>query len=159
MLNLTPFAATRQAALATLAGNAAQALKSAHQLAALNLQATRATLAEWAAVTQGSLSAKGPAEFGTLQISALQAAPQKALAYGLQVKEILGSATLGQQGAIDAQLADVQAKFLEAVHVKTVQRWIREGILPATRKPGGRLWKVPKNYQAQIAEQSTSAAT
>ena len=98
---------------ANLSAAAAQGLQGAQQFAALNLQVTKAVMEELAAVMQAAMSARSPAEFGKLQTAAWQAAPQKALAYGRQVKEIFAAATVGQQSAIQAQIADVQAKFLE----------------------------------------------
>ena len=116
MLKLTtPFANADEASINSLFGVAGQALQGAEQLIALNLQATKTMLAESAELFRATLSEKNPAELGKLQIAALQAAPEKALAYGRQVKEIFAAATVGQQNAFQAQLADMQAKFLEAV--------------------------------------------
>jgi phasin family protein len=115
MSKLTPFVDASQASFANLSGAATQSLQGAQQLAALNLQVTKTVLEEMTAATQAALSARSPAELGKLQAAALQAAPQKALAYSRQVKEIFAAATVGQQSAIQARLADVQAKFLEGV--------------------------------------------
>jgi phasin family protein len=115
MFKLTPYADAGKSSIDNLSGVAAQGLQGAQQLVALNLQATKAVLEDLAAATQAALSVRTPAELGKLQAAALQAAPQKALAYGRQVKEIFAAATVGQQSAMHAQLADAQAKFLEAV--------------------------------------------
>ena len=115
MLKLTPFAHADEASINSLFGVASQALRGAEQLIALNLQATKTMVAEFAEIIRATLSEKSPAELGKLQIAALQAAPEKALAYGRQVKDIFAAATAGQRAAVEAQVADVQAKFLEAV--------------------------------------------
>ena len=94
---------------------AAPALQGAQQLAALNMKATQAALAEFAELARAIVAAKSPAEVGQLQVAALQAAPRKALAYAGHVKEILAAATAEQRAAAEAQVAGVQAKFLEAV--------------------------------------------
>ena len=115
MLKLIPFAKADEASINSLLGVAGQALQGVEQLVALNLQATKTALAEFGELARATLSEKNPAELGKLQIAALQAAPEKALAYGRQVKEIFAAATAGQRTAVEAQLGDVQAKFLEAV--------------------------------------------
>ena len=116
MLNFNLFANAKQADLDNLLGLAGQALDGVEQLCALNLQALKASTAELAQSTEAVLSAKSPAELVQLQTAALQAAPEKALAYIRHAKEIFDGATAGQRTAIDAQVADVQAKFLDAVN-------------------------------------------
>jgi len=115
MLKITPFVDASKASVDSLSGMSAQALQGAEQLSALNLQVTKTMLAEATAFSQAVLSAKSPAELGKVQTAALQAAPQKALAYGLQVKDIFAAATLSQNSAVEAQVADLQAKFLEGI--------------------------------------------
>jgi phasin family protein len=115
MLNFNPFANVKQADLDNLLGLAGQALDGVEQLCALNLQAIKASTAELAQSTQAALSAKSPAELVQLQTAALQAAPEKMLAYARHTKEIFDAATSAQRAAIAAQAADVQAKFLDAV--------------------------------------------
>lgn len=113
-MNTTQFAASSKASVDTLFGLAGQALQGAEQLSALNLQVIKTSLAEFAEGTHAALSAKSPAELVSLQTAALQAAPQKALAYGRQVKEIFTAATAGQRAAVEAKVAEAQAKFLDA---------------------------------------------
>jgi excisionase family DNA binding protein len=40
---------------------------------------------------------------------------------------------------------------LEGAHVQTVRKWIKDGLLPAYRAPGGRAIRVPKDYAERIA--------
>jgi len=110
-----PFAEARQASVDTLLGLAGEAFAGVEQLAALNLQAIKTTLAELEQDTQAAFAAKSPADLLKLQSAALHAAPRKAIAYGRQVQEILAAATAAKRKAAETQVADMQAKFLEAV--------------------------------------------
>jgi len=116
MLKIDTFADANKASVDTLFGLSSQALQVVEQLAALNLQAIKTSTAEFAQLAQASLSAKSPADLLEVQTAALQAAPQKALGYASRVKEILAATAAGQRLALQAQVADVQAKFLEAVN-------------------------------------------
>jgi len=116
MLKINEFAAANKASVETLFTLAGQVLQGVEQLAALNLQVSKTSLAELADTTQAALAAKNPAALGTLGTAALQAVPQKALAYTRQVKEIFTAATAGQRTAVEAQVADARAKFLEAIN-------------------------------------------
>jgi phasin family protein len=117
MMMSNPFAAAdNQAGVDSLFGLVHQASEGLEQLCALNLQAIKASTAELSQFTQAALSAKNPADLMQLQTSALQAAPEKALAYVRHAKEIFDAATAGQRNAVDTQVADVQAKFLDAVN-------------------------------------------
>jgi phasin family protein len=115
MLNTNQFADAGKASLETLSGLNSQALDGVEKLVALNLQAARASLAEITEGAKAVLSAQGPEELAKLQAAALQAAPEKALAYGRQVKELLDAATAEQRAAAQAKAAELQAKFLESV--------------------------------------------
>lgn len=115
-MNLEQFAATNKASIDTLFGMSGQALEGVEKLSALNLQTIKTLLAETQEGSLVALSAKSPEEMMKLQTAALQAAPQKALAYGRQVQEIFTTATAGQRAAFEAQVAGVQAKFLDTVN-------------------------------------------
>lgn len=116
MINTTQFADANKSSVDTLFGLAGQALEGVEQLAALNLQAIKTLLAESLEGTLVALSAKSPEQLLKLQTATLQAAPQKALAYGRQVQEIFTAMTAAQRAAAEAQVADAQAKFLEGVN-------------------------------------------
>ena len=116
MLKINTFADANKASVDTLFGMSSQALQVAEQLAALNLQAIKTSTAEFAQLIQAALSAKSPTDLVDMQTAALQAAPQKALGYATQVKEIFAATAAGLRSAVEAQVADVQAKFLEAVN-------------------------------------------
>jgi phasin family protein len=110
------FVEATKASAGTLFGWASEAFEGVEQLAALNLQAVKTTLAEIEQGTEAALAAKSPAELLKLQSAALQAAPRKAADYGRQVKEIFAAATAAQRKAVETRAAEVQAKFLEAVN-------------------------------------------
>jgi phasin family protein len=110
------FTAAGKASVDTLFDLSGQAFHGAEQLARLNLQTIKTLLAESQETGQSALSAKSPAELIELQSAALQAAPQKALAYGRQVQEILATLNAAQCAAFEAQIADAQAKFLDTVN-------------------------------------------
>jgi|KBSMisStandDraft_5_1062788.scaffolds.fasta_scaffold1051053_1 phasin family protein len=114
-----PAAEITKASVDTLIGLAGQAFAGVEQLAALNLQAVKTTLAEVEQDTQATLTAltaKSPADLLKLQAAALQAAPAKQAAYGRQVQQIFAAATAAQRTAVQAWVADAQAKFLEAIN-------------------------------------------
>jgi len=116
MTNLDQFATAKTASVDALFGLAGQAFEGVEKLTALNLQAIKTSLAESAEATQSALSAKTPQDLFTLQSTLTKSGPEKAIAYGRQVKEILTDATAQQRAQFEAQFSDVQAKFLEAVN-------------------------------------------
>lgn len=116
MTDFTQFAASNKAAAESLFSAAGQAFEGVEKLSALNLQVAKTTLAEAFEGAQAALSAKNPADLFKLQAAAVQAAPEKLLSYGRHLKDIFGAATEVQRSAAEAQVADVQAKFLAAVN-------------------------------------------
>ena len=110
------FVEAHKASVGALFALASEAFAGVEQLAALNLQAIKTALVELERGTEAALAAKSPADLLKLQSAALQVAPQKAADYGRQVKEILAAATAAQRKAVETRVAEVQAKFLEAVN-------------------------------------------
>jgi phasin family protein len=117
MMKFDQFAAANKASVDTLFGLSTQAFDGVEQLTALNLQTVKTVLAEAQEGSQVALLAKSPADLLKLQTEALQAAPQKAAAYGRQVQAIFAPIAAAQRATFDAQNADMQAKFLDAVNV------------------------------------------
>ena len=115
-MNLDQFAAANKASVETLFGLGGQAFESMEQLIALNMQTIKTVLAEAHETSETALSSKNPADMLKAQTAALQAAPQKAIAYGKQVQAIFAPIMAAQRATFDAQIADVQAKFLEAAN-------------------------------------------
>jgi phasin family protein len=117
MMKFDQFAAAARPSVDTLFRLSAQAFESAEQLTALNLQTIKTLLAESQETSQAALLlAKNPAAVLELQAKTLQAVPQKAMAYGRQVQAIFAPIAAAQRATFDAQIADVQAKFLDAVN-------------------------------------------
>jgi phasin family protein len=117
MMKFDQFAAATRPSVDTLFRLSAQAFESAEQLTALNLQTIKTLLAESQETSQAALLlAKNPADLLKLQAKTLQAAPQKAIAYGRQVQAIFAPIAAAQRATFDGQIADVQANFLDAVN-------------------------------------------
>jgi hypothetical protein len=74
------FVEAHKASVGALFALASEAFAGVEQLAALNLQSIKTTLAEFERGMQAALAAKSPADLLKLQSAALQAAPQKAAA-------------------------------------------------------------------------------
>lgn len=113
---MTQYLDAQKAAADSLLALSNKAFQGVEQLTALNLQTCKTLLSESAALSQAALSAKTPEEFFKLNVAAVQATPEKLAAYGRQVKDIVTAATAEQRAAAEAKLADVQAKFLDAVN-------------------------------------------
>lgn len=107
--------AAQKAAFAQAQSFSAAAVAGLEKLSALNLEVARAVLEQYATFVQSALSAKTVGDLAELQASAFQAAPEKLLAYGRDVKAIVDEATAGQRAAAQSQVADVQSKFVEAI--------------------------------------------
>jgi len=116
MTNPDPFSTAKIASVDALFGLAGQAFEGVEKLSALNLQAIKTSLAESAEATQSVFAAKTPQDLLTLQSTLAQSGPEKVIAYGRQVKEILTDVTAKHRAQVEGQFADVQAKFLEAVN-------------------------------------------
>jgi phasin family protein len=113
---LDQFAAPAKASIDTLFSQSTQAFEGVEQLSALNLQTIKTVLGEAQETSHAALLAKSPAELLKLQTEALRAAPQKAAAYGRQVQAIFARIAEARRTTFEAQIADVQAKFLDAVN-------------------------------------------
>ena len=111
-VNLDQFAAANKASVETLFGLSGQAFESVEKLVALNLQTVKTVLAETEESSKTALESKSPADWMKVQTAALQAAPQKAMAYGQQVQAIFAPMIAAQRATFDAKLAEAQAKFL-----------------------------------------------
>ncbi|MFM0339520.1 phasin family protein [Paraburkholderia fungorum] len=97
-------AAAQQASVETFFGLTNKAFEGFEKLVALNLQVSKATLAENQEALTKALSAGNPADFFALQAGLSQPAADKLAAYGRQVHEIVSgvqseiTATLTAQG-------------------------------------------------------------
>ena len=116
MMKFDQFAAASKASIDTLFALSAQAFEGVEQLTALNLQTIKTVLAESQETSLVAMLAKNPADLMKLQAETQQAVPQKATSYGRQVQAIFAPIAAAQRATFDAHIADVQAKFLDAVN-------------------------------------------
>jgi phasin family protein len=115
MMNTTTLADAGKASVENMFGMSRQAFAGVEQFAALNIQAGKTLLAECEESCNALLAAKSPDEFMKVQSDALQAAPEKATAYGRQVNAIFTAATAGLRASFDACWADTQSRFVGAI--------------------------------------------
>jgi len=115
MLTPEQLAAAQKANLETLFGLTQKAFEGVQKLVDLNLEATRAVLADQAKNAQDLLSVKDAQELLALQASLVQPLAEKSLAYSRQLYEIASGtgAALGLRA--EEQAKDAQHKFMSVV--------------------------------------------
>lgn len=69
--------------------SATQMMQGLQQLAQLNMQLAQTSFAEATRTAQALMAVKSPEEFSTLCKAEFKAAPDKAAAYGRQVRDII----------------------------------------------------------------------
>jgi phasin family protein len=72
-----------------------QMMQGVQKLAQLNLEIMQSSFAEMAKTAQTVMTMKSPQEFATLCAAEFKAAPEKATAYGRQVRDIFTASTHG----------------------------------------------------------------
>ena len=115
MLTPEQLVASQKANMETLYGLTAKAFEGMEKLVELNLQATKAALAESANHTQAVLSVKDAQELMALQSSLLQPSAEKAAAYSRHLYDIATSTQAEVAKVAEVQVADVQKKFAAIV--------------------------------------------
>ena len=83
----TPFAHVQK--------SGAQMMQGAQKLAQLNLETAQSAFADMTKTVQTMMAVKSPQEFATLCAAEFKAAPEKATAYGRQVRDIFTSSSQG----------------------------------------------------------------
>jgi phasin family protein len=113
--NADQIVSAQKAQLAALFDLSSQAMTSIEKLAELNLQASRANMADGASQAQALLNVKDVQELVALQSSFLQPLAEKAAAYSRHVYEITSG--IGGQVAklAEAQATDAQKQFVAAI--------------------------------------------
>ncbi len=116
-MTFTPdqFVAAQKATVETFFGLSGKAFEGVEKLVELNMQATKAAMAEAAETTQAMLSVKDPQELFALQAGLMQPAAEKAAAYGRHVYEIVAGTNAEFTKATEATVADSQKKVLSLV--------------------------------------------
>ena len=115
MLTPEQLIATQKANLQTLHGLTTKAFEGVEKLVELNLQATKAALAESAQHTQAVLSVKDAQELIALQASLFQPMAEKAAAYSRHLYDIASGTTSEFGKAFEGKVAEGQAQFAALV--------------------------------------------
>jgi len=115
MLTAEQIVAAQKANIETLFGLTQKAFEGVEKLVELNLQATKAALAESANSTQALLSAKDPQELLALQTSLLQPMAEKTVAYSRHLYDIASGTGAEFTKAAEANAVDAQKKIMAVV--------------------------------------------
>lgn len=115
MLTVDQVVASQKASIDTLFGLTHKAFEGMEKLVELNVQASKAALAETANHTQAVLGVKDAQELLALQASLMQPMAEKAAAYSRHLYDIASGTTAEFSKAVESHTADVQAKFVNLV--------------------------------------------
>ena len=115
MLTAEQIVAAQKANIETLFGLTQKAFEGVEKLVELNLQATKAALAESANSTQALLSVKDAQELLALQTSLLQPMAEKTVAYSRHLYDIASGTSAEFTKAAEANAVDAQKKILAVV--------------------------------------------
>lgn len=115
MLTAEQIAAAHKANIETMFGLTQKAFEGVEKLVELNLQATKAAMAESANNAQAMLSVKDAQELLTLQASLMQPLAEKTLAYSRHLYDIASGASAEFGKAAEEQATDAQKKFMAVV--------------------------------------------
>ncbi len=115
MLTADQIIAAQKSQVETLFGLTQKAFEGVEKLVELNLQATRAALAESANNTQALLSVKDAQELLNLQASLMQPLAEKSVAYSRHLYDIASGTGAEFSKAAEATATDAQKKFMAVV--------------------------------------------
>lgn len=115
MLTAEQIAAAHKANIETMFGLTQKAFEGVEKLVELNLQATKAAMAETANNAQAMLSAKDAQELLSLQASLMQPLADKTLAYSRHLYDIASGTNAEFSKAAEEQANDAQKKFMAVV--------------------------------------------
>jgi phasin family protein len=115
MLTNEQVLAAHKANVETLFGLTNKAFEGVEKLVELNLQVAKASMGEAAENLQAALSVKDAQELLALQAGLLQPAAEKAAAYSRHLYDIATSTNADLGKMVEAQAAEVQAKFMGSV--------------------------------------------
>jgi phasin family protein len=111
MLTAEQLMAAHKANIETLFGLTQKAFEGVEKLVELNVQATKAALADTANNAQAALSAKDAQEFLALQAGMVQPLAEKTAAYSRHLYDIATSAGAELSKTLESQAADAQKNF------------------------------------------------
>lgn len=115
MLTVDQIVAAQKAQIATLFDLGGKALSSVEKIAELNLQASKASLAEGANHVQSLLGVKDVQDLAALQSTLLQPLAEKAASYSRHLYEIASGVGTEFTKVAESQAADVQKQFVSAL--------------------------------------------
>ncbi|ABE45002.1 phasin family protein [Polaromonas sp. JS666] len=115
MLTAEQVLASHKANIETLFGLTSKAFEGVEKLVELNVQATKAALAETANHTQAVLGAKDAQELLALQAGLVQPLAEKTAAYSRHIYDIATAASAELSKTFEGQAADAQKKFVGIV--------------------------------------------
>jgi phasin family protein len=115
MLTVDQVVASQKASIDTLFGLTHKAFEGMEKFVELNVQASKAALAETANHTQAVLGVKDAQELLALQASLMQPMAEKVAAYSRHLDDIASGTTAEFSKAVESHTADVQAKFVNLV--------------------------------------------
>jgi phasin family protein len=115
MLTAEQVLAAHKANVETLFGLTAKTLEGVEKVVELNLQATKAALAEAADTTRAALAVKDAQELFALQAGLLQPAAEKAAAYSRHLYEIAAETNAEVGKVAESTATETQKKFMAVV--------------------------------------------
>lgn len=115
MLTAEQIIASHKANIETLFGLTHKAFEGVEKLVELNVQATKAALAETANHTQAIMGVKDAQELLALQAGLVQPLAEKTAAYSRHLYDIASAAGADLGKTFEAQTADAQKKFVGLV--------------------------------------------
>ncbi len=115
MLTAEQIVAAQKANMTTLFGLTAKAFEGMEKLVELNMQASKAAMAEGAQSAQALMGVKDAQELMAMQAAMVQPLAEKTAAYSRHVYDITSGATSEFTAAAEAQAADTQKKFMAVV--------------------------------------------
>jgi phasin family protein len=115
MLTSEQIAAAHKANIETMFGLTQKAFEGVEKLVELNLQATKAAMAETANSAQAMLSVKDAQELLALQAALMQPLADKTMAYSRHLYDIASGTSAEFSKAAEAQATDTQKRFMAVV--------------------------------------------
>ncbi len=115
MLTAEQIAAAHKANIETIFGLTQKAFEGIEKLVELNLQATKAAMAETANSAQAMLSAKDAQELLALQAGLMQPLADKTMAYSRHLYDIATGTSAEFSKALEGQTTEAQAQFMGLV--------------------------------------------
>jgi phasin family protein len=115
MMTAEQVVAAHKANVETLFDLTTKAFEGVEKLVELNLQVAKAAMGEVADTTRAALSVKDAQELMALQTGMLQPSAEKAAAYSRHVYDIAASTNAEVTRIAEAQIAEMQKKFVSAV--------------------------------------------